>query len=293
MAEITFPESVLNKSYSCGVGDVGIMIQETVIIYVVFGKTYFRIRVKLSDKSFEFAEIGKCDQITSICNEDSNFQIIDLDNMGTRWEGQCYDNQPFGFGNIFDANGSLSYNGFRYKDQNCIYGAFYFPDTNMISYIGTHYNGVFQGYGKMFDLHGDIVYEGEWMNGKRLIDFSFPSSPLSDIICLHSQLKNINIADKSFNNEELTKLRIRYYACEELIVGSGCFTNVTMVDISNMDHLKCLKIGMQSFGMRDSGIFILANCQVLKTLQFEAFACTKLKFHILSITYFYSTSRLR
>lgn len=210
--------------------------------------------------------------------------IIDLGSSGIRWEGPSWNQKPFGFGNYYDMNGVLLYTGFMVKKHTVGFGTFYYPGTTVVKYIGTHIEGIYSGYGKLFDQYGSLVYDGEWIEGCVLNTFSLNESQLTDEYCIHSQLKRVVIGDYSFSDEFITTVSFIGYAFEELSIGSNCFPNVTTVDIISCEYLNRLVIGSYSFYSKGRAIFdnffTIYDCPQLKSVHFDSKACAYFQFSI-------------
>ena len=46
-----------------------------------------------------------------------NVDDIDFDDSGTRWLGGVYDDKPYGYGQIFNKNNSLNYEGYMFNGE--------------------------------------------------------------------------------------------------------------------------------------------------------------------------------
>ena len=53
-------------------------------------------------------------------------QVLDLNDDGERWEGDVLDNQPYGWGVLYDSENRMAYEGFRIGDVNVCYGTQYY-----------------------------------------------------------------------------------------------------------------------------------------------------------------------
>lgn len=85
--------------------------------------------------------------------------IIDLNNQGCRWEGDCQEGKPCGWGRYYDESNRLSYEGFRYDKFNVCYGTYYYKDTvnEQPKYKGQMAFNYKHGYGKLYDRTGALV----------------------------------------------------------------------------------------------------------------------------------------
>lgn len=284
MDSFAIPDCTHNKIYATGFTTLfsrGIMIESSNVIQCHLNNYGMEeiIFCLLDTKEMKVRIIDGDGKLTPIADpsEIVEMDTIDLDNSGTRWEGPSWDHEPFGFGNYFNANGELSYTGFMINHSIIGFGTFYFPGTTLVKYIGTHIKGVYSGYGKLYDINGSLLYEGEWMEGSVLNTFSLSESQLTDEHCIHSQLESVKIGDSSFTDESVTIVSFNGYTFEELIIGDHCFPNVIKVCIISCPNIHHLEVGSHSFYPGEDvvkmGTFSLIHCPNLKYLCFGPYAC--------------------
>ena len=144
--------------------------------------------------------------------------IIDMDDKGNRWEGDSINGSPYGFGSIYNEMNCLVYTGFIYNGLKVCFGVELYGDTGKIQYSGNFYKNMRHGYGKLYDRHDLLVYEGEWSNDQPI------------------QNERIQII-----NEEMTK--IIHFGIEELVISNGYEGNMTRLIIDEYSHLKRFEIG--------------------------------------------------
>ena len=163
------------------------------------------------------------------------FSIIDFDDYGARWEGECANDMPCGWGCCYDADGNLEYEGFRFGEKNVCYGCYFYPDLHSVKYIGTIHNGNRVGKGVSYGRNGEELYSGYWLDDVPLQyeqDGSIHS--FSTFACLHpsdSCLLNISL---------LVELK-------RLIISSCSCRHVRSLSIVNAPKLEILKIESFSF----------------------------------------------
>ena len=63
-------------------------------------------------------------------------QVLDLSDDGERWEGDVLDNQPYGWGVLYDSENRRAYEGFRIGEVNVCYGTQYYSDIQKVEYEG-------------------------------------------------------------------------------------------------------------------------------------------------------------
>ena len=78
--------------------------------------------------------IGNCRSKTLLRVNDEDLsgvehnQVLDLSDDGERWEGDVLNNEPYGWGVLYDSENRMGYEGFRLKDVNVCYGRSYYQD---------------------------------------------------------------------------------------------------------------------------------------------------------------------
>ena len=98
--------------------------------------------------------------------------------------------------------------------------------------------------------------------------------PPKEIILIDTDTKSISISNGSCNDKEYTIFNFsRFDKLEELIIGNECFEYVNIFNIDGLNHLKSIKIGMNSFtkkknnyGNDSSRSFHLLNCNELESI---------------------------
>ena len=91
-------------------------------------------------------------------------EVLDLSDDGERWEGNVLNNEPYGWGVVYDSENRMMYEGFRVGEVNVCYGTRYYADIGVIEYEGEWFEGKRWGRGVQYDRTGKIVFDGEWMN---------------------------------------------------------------------------------------------------------------------------------
>ena len=62
--------------------------------------------------------------------------VLNLSDDGERWEGDVLDNQPYGWGVLYDSENRIVYEGFRIGEVNVCYGTRYYSDIQKVEYEG-------------------------------------------------------------------------------------------------------------------------------------------------------------
>lgn len=118
---------------------------------------------------------------------------------GERWEGDTLNNQPYGWGVLTDGNNKRLYEGFRIGGMSVCYGILYNRDSKKAEYEGGICNGKRWGRGIEFDCNGSPVYDGEWLNDRRVekqIDV------VNDSCLLHNHIEDLIVSDQCCNGRE-------------------------------------------------------------------------------------------
>ena len=200
--------------------------------------------------------------------------IIDKEN-GIRFEGSVFDGIPFGFGYLFDENGNKIYEGMMINWNRMGYGISS-NDKGMKEYEGYWCNDLRCGYGKSFDNEGNVIFEGNWFNGN-IVVCDGNEEYLGDGNDLNIQVKRLKLNDECILNDFDISL---FLNLEELIIGNNCFSNVKLFKIDGLNHLKSIKIGINSFTLlksdeewdwnkanNDNRSFSILNCIELKSIE--------------------------
>ena len=92
--------------------------------------------------------------------------VKQLSDDGSRWEGDWYNEKPFGFGSLFDGEGNRMYSGFMFEGKKIGFGTEYFADNHKVDYCGNFMNDKRHGWGITYDRNGNKLFEGDWRFGK-------------------------------------------------------------------------------------------------------------------------------
>ena len=69
-------------------------------------------------------------------------QVLNLSDDGERWEGDVLNNEPYGWGVLYDSENRRAYEGFRIGEVNVCYGTRYYSDIGVIEYEGEWCEGM-------------------------------------------------------------------------------------------------------------------------------------------------------
>ena len=201
-------------------------------------------------------------------------QVLDLNDDGERWEGDVLNNEPYGWGVLYDSENRRVFEGFRIGDVNVCYGTRYYSDLEMIEYEGEWYEGKRWGRGVQYDRNGKTLYDGEWMNDEHLSK----SVVLNDENqFLRNHIEELIVSSKSCNGREWRVLDLPFLSNLRLFeVGDECFENVEEVKLIGLNQLERVVIGRNCFtkNSNESGNdpnrhFYLKNCERLRELKMD------------------------
>ena len=166
-----------------------------------------------------------------------------LNEDGSRWEGDWYNQQPFGFGSIYDGEGNRIYSGFMFEGKKIGFGTEYFADNHKVDYCGNFMNDLRHGWGVSYDRNGQKLYEGDWRCGKN--DFEDERIVIEDN-CeeddwrIHDLMKELEIGNDCFI-EWKDDLLIENYPNLQSIVVKNSLQNLKSLKICNCEKLKIIK----------------------------------------------------
>ena len=211
-------------------------------------KSVRRIQCNINEKTMEILLWNKGTSMLKKLklNKLKKGSIIDLNDMGERWEGDSLNDKPYGYGCMYDSENRLAYKGFVYCGVKVCYGTQFFSDVGIVQYEGDYYRNMRHGHGKLYDKKSGLVYEGKWVFDKPAYEYerkpeenlkeSMISYNIDDITCED----NWSTSYDSFNIIGFERLK-------KITIGNDCFKNVKEFGIANCNVLEDIKIGVGSF----------------------------------------------
>ena len=199
-------------------------------------------------------------------------KVLDLSDDGERWEGDVLNNQPCGWGVLYDSENRMVYEGFRIRGVNVCYGRSYYSEVGVIEYEGGICEGKRWGRGIQYDRNGNTMVDGEWMNDEHLSKRVVLNEENQ---FLHPHLEELTFQDNSCNGPEWTALYLGFMSHLRLFeVGDECFKNVNEVKLIGFYKLERVVIGnncftkkRNSYGYNSNRHFYLKNCKRLRELK--------------------------
>ena len=200
-------------------------------------------------------------------------QVLDLSDDGERWEGDVLNNQPYGWGVLYDSENRRAYEGFRIRGVNVCYGTQYYSDIQKVEYEGEWFDGMCWGRGVQYDRTGKIMFDGEWVNDDNQIEKRVVLNEENQL--LHSHIEELIVESNSRNGIEWRALDLGFISHLRLFkVGDECFENVDEVKLIGLSKLERVVIEMNSFTKRKNSCgndsirhFYLRNCERLRELK--------------------------
>ena len=172
-------------------------------------------------------------------------QVLDLNDDGERWEGDVLNNQPSGWGVLYDSENRRMYEGFRLGNVNVCYGRSYYPENQKVEYEGGICEGKRWGRGIQYDRNGKTVFEGEWMNNEQLSKRVVVNEENQ---FLHNHIEELIVSNNSCNGPEWSALDLSLMPHLRLFeVGDECFENVNEMKLIGLSMLERVVIGRESF----------------------------------------------
>ncbi len=205
--------------------------------------------------------------------------VLDLNDDGERWEGDVLNNQPYGWGVLYDSDNRMVYEGFRIRGVNVCYGRSYYPDARVIEYEGGICEGRRWGRGVQYDRKGGVVLEREWMNDdNRMLEKCMVLNEWNQL--LHSRIEELIVSDNSCNGREWSALDLSFMSHLRLLqVGKSCFENVKEVKLIGLRELERVVIGENSFTKKKNDYgndpnrrFYLKDCERVRELKIGCFS---------------------
>ena len=199
-------------------------------------------------------------------------QVLNLNDDGERWEGDVLNNQPYGWGVLYDKEGEKAYEGFRIGEVNVCYGTRYYSDIQKVEYKGGLCEGKRWGRGVQYDRKGNKVFDGEWVNDEQ----ASKRVELSEVNqLLHSCIEELVVGNNSCNGEEWSAFDVSFMSKLRLLeVGDECFKSLDEVKLIGLNRLESVVIGKNCFtkkkdwfGNDPNRHFYLKNCERVRELK--------------------------
>ena len=193
-------------------------------------------------------------------------QLLNLSDEGERWEGDVLNDQPFGWGVLYDKENTRIYEGFRIGDLGVCYGTHYYSDNGVMEYKGELCEGKRWGHGVQYDRNGRVVYDGEWMNNEHLEKRIEITEKNENTVLLHNRIEELVIGEHCWNDEGLTAVDFKYMPfLRELTVNNHSLDHVREITLSGLQHLERALFLCSPSSIK--GSFCVRDCPVLSSLR--------------------------
>ena len=184
-----------------------------------------------------------------------NGEIIEDNNEdGSRWEGDWYNEKPFGFGSVYDGEGNKIYSGFMFDGKKIGFGTEYFADIFTIAYCGNFLNDKRHGWGESYDRNGNKLFEGDWRCGKNDFEERIVIEDKEDCLKIHDLIKELEIGENCFNEWKDDLVIQNYPNLQSIVVKKKSLKNLNILKICNCENLKTIEIE-DGDGWKENGIW--------------------------------------
>ena len=197
--------------------------------------------------------------------------VLNLSDDGERWEGDVLDNEPCGWGVLYDSENRLVYEGFRIGEVDVCYGRSYYSDVGVIEYEGEWFEGKRWGRGVQYDRTGRTVFDGEWVNDEQMSKRVVLNEANQ---LLHYHIEELIVSNNSCNEPEWSVLDLSFMFNLRLFeIGVDCFMYVEEVKLIGLNQLERVVIGDVCFTKKvadrfdPNRYFYLKNCERLRELK--------------------------
>jgi len=213
-------------------------------------KTVIKLECDIEKKEMKASQSKDNVHFVSFSDEEicRNDRIVISDD-GSRWEGDVFNQQPFGFGSFYDGEGNRIYSGFMFEGKKIGFGEEYFADNHKVDYCGNFINDKRHGWGITYDRNGEKLYEGDWRCGKN--DFEekivIEDNCKRDDLGIHDLIKELEIGENCFNEWKGDLIITNYPNLQSIIVKKNSLKNLNSLKICNCEKMKTIKIEDKAF----------------------------------------------
>ena len=168
--------------------------------------------------------------------------VIQLGEDGTRWEGDWYNEKPFGFGSVYDGEGNRIYSGFMFYGKKIGFGTEYFADNHTVDYCGNFMNDKRHGWGITYDRNGQKLFEGDWRCGKNDFEDKIVIKNEEDCFRIYDLIKELEIGENCLNEWKYDLVIENYPNLQSIVVKKSSLQNLNSLKICNCEKLKTIEI---------------------------------------------------
>ena len=253
--------------YSIGFGEETIKVEGKEILYGIRRDNgdILELRCNIDLKRMDFCNRVDQNEFVIITNV-----IIDLNDIGERWEGDSLLDLPFGYGRIYSANNTLKYYGCMFEGKKVCYGEEYYEDGTTLEYKGNFLNNKRHGKGILYNKGSIPLFEGNWQFGDFSSQLIIPAG-CSNVRLFTDNVKELIIEDSCYKDVRSIHFESNCIL-ERLVIGRKCFTTVSELVIAYCSKLKSVVIDNESFVNENNGKrgrFLLYNCDKLEMIEIK------------------------
>ena len=191
-----------------------------------------------------------------------------LNEDGSRWEGDWYNGQPFGFGSYFDNDGKRIYTGFMFEGKKVVFGKEYFSNSTKVCYCGNFLNNLRHGFGTSYNENGKTLYEGEWRCGKNRFEDRMVIKNEEDCYKMHDLIKELEIGEGCLNDWGGSMVIKNYPNLEKITVKRKSLQYLELLKICDCERLKIIEI---DDGIKEESIVVFYSLRefIIESIMFR------------------------
>ena len=216
----------------------------TIFYHMMVKKTEYVVKCNTSTNLAELFKISpKSKTPTNLNSIIIKGTVEQLNEDGSRWEGDWYNEKPFGFGSLYDGEGNRMYSGFMFDGKKIGFGTEYFADNHKVDYCGNFMNDKRHGWGESYDRNNIKLFEGDWRCGKNdFEDERIVIEDKEDCLRIHDLIKELVIGENCLNEWKDDLIIQNYSNLESIVVKKNSLRNLNSLKICNCEKLKSIEI---------------------------------------------------
>ena len=197
-------------------------------------------------------------------NEIEENVVKQMSEDGSRWEGDWYNGNPFGFGSFYDEEGNRMYSGFVFEGKKVGYGTEFFADSHIVDYCGNFINDQRYGWGCSYDRNGQKLFEGEWVCGRNDFDTKVVIQDKweGEVVVMHNLIRELDIGNYCLNDVRGDVIIRNYPHLETISIKDCSLKNANCFKIMDNAQLKSITI--------KDGIFFYGSLMNVNSVVFES-----------------------
>ncbi|KAK8825401.1 hypothetical protein WA538_003097 [Blastocystis sp. DL] len=143
------------------------------------------------------------------------------------------------------------------------------------------------GKGKEMDGNGNVIYTGDWKNGKRNgegKEMDASGRVVKSGKWVDGEYQEMIVGNNGYNDGSVTELKLSGLArLKRIVIGNECFGKVRVFELDRLSELESVVIGEKSFtyaktyddiqnSKRTDGSYRIVNCPKLKSIQIGGYS---------------------